>query len=206
MATDTTDLQQRRDAVKAKLAALSEQLADAEQDLEQAQAEYRATTDGMAQCLRSIERAQMTPGTPDGDVRRLTKLLMEAEVRAARSYEERTRRWGHRDGDGHLFACPMGGDKHFQRICVSADILGTYLVDPTIPEGEHDTFTVRLSVPVGERLRRSRLTVPADLRRSGALSLYDVFRHGWNSPKQEAVLARFFGPDLDDALRSIALT
>lgn len=192
-------LRARQATVTALLAETQHLLVQAQAAVDRARATYRATSDGMAQCLRSVERAQMTPGTPAGDVRRLMRLLAAAEVQAADDYQARCRRWGHRGGDGQLRACPMGGDVPFQQLIVSADVLGTYLHDPT---DTAKTITVRLSLPTPQRIRRTRLTIPATLRSAGVLTLYDVLHHAWATPQLTATMTRFLGADLNAALHA----
>ncbi|MFL0579503.1 hypothetical protein [Dietzia sp. 179-F 9C3 NHS] len=203
---DRESLLARRAELMTLLAANSVEMERAEAQLEESQAVYRATTDGLALSYRAIERASVTPEVSPREVKRLLRLHSNAEITAAKEYTERTKRWGHREGDGHLFACPLGGNPRLNRLLVAADVVGTYRVPPV----EHETptfFTVALSrpVPTGDvdadgELRttrlRSRLRVPAHLRSGSDLTLQDVLGCRLDDDKGRAQLARFLGDKL----------
>lgn len=209
---DREMLMARRAELMAQLAANTIELERAEEHLEQSQAIYRATTDGLAISWRAIERASINPNTPPKELKALLRRHSRAETAAAKEYSERTKRWGHRLGDGHLFACPLGNLPKLNQLMVAADVLGTYRVPPT--EHENPTFfTVALSRPVptgdvnadGEmqmvRLR-SRLRVPAERRQGHDLTLRDVLTSRMSDAKGVAQLERFFGTDLMSSVRS----
>lgn len=205
-------LMAKRAELMAQLAANTVELERAEEHLEQSQAIYRSTTDGLALSWRAFERASINPTTPPKEIKHLLRQHARAETAAAKEYSERTKRWGHRSGDGHLFACPLGTLPRLNRLMVAADVLGTYRVPPE----EHETpsfFTVALSRPVptgdvnadGEmqmvRLR-SRLRVPAELRQNTELTLSDVLASRLDDSKGIDQLERFFGADLLASVRA----
>lgn len=209
---DREMLMTRRAELMAQLAANTVELERAEEHLEQSQAIYRSTTDGLAMSWRAIERASINPNTPPKELKHLLRLHARAETAAAKEYSERTKRWGHRSGDGHLFACPLGDVPRLNRLMVSADVLGTYRVPPEGLE-KPSFFTVALSRPVptgdvnadGEmqmvRLR-SRLRVPVELRQGNDLTLRDVLACRLDDAKGAEQLARFFGADLLASVRA----
>lgn len=209
---DREQLMAKRAELMAQLAANTVELERAEGHLEQSQSIYRSTTDGLALSWRAIERASIHPNTPAKELKHLLRLHTRAETAAAKEYSERTKRWGHRSGDGHLFACPLGDLPPLNRLMVTADVLGTYRVPPE----KHETpsfFTVALSRPVptgdvnadGEmqmmRLR-TRLRVPAELRHDNDLTLRDVLTSRLNDSKGVDQLTRFFGADLLDSVQA----
>lgn len=198
MTDQRNELRRRADALRVKLAEADVKLQEAEGDLEQAQATYRATTDGLARSLRAIERAMSNPETTRKELKRLTQLHVNAEMAAATEYAERTKNWGHKSGDGHLFACPMGGSKRLNALLVAVDLLGTYRVDPTlVAEGTpQEKFVVRLALPVDGSMRRSRVTVPASLRTGEDLTLLSVLEYSLADSQQIAKLRRFLGEPL----------
>lgn len=202
--TDQQDtLRRRAEDLRAKLAATDDKLEAAETDLEQAQAAYRATTDGLARSLRAIERAMSNPESTPKERKRLTQLHINAEMAAATEYAERTENWGHRPGDGHLFACPMGGSRRLNSLLTAVDLLGTYRVDPVLVAAgtPQDSFVVRLAMPVSGQMRRTRATVPASLRAGEDLTLLSVLRYAIDDPSQVDKIDRFLGPDLSEHLR-----
>ena len=209
------ELMARRAELMAQLAANTIELERAEEQLEHSQAIYRATTDGLAQSWRAIERASINPTTSARELKHLMRMHTRAEAAAAKEYAERTKLWGHSRGDGHLFACPLGDVPRLNQLLITADVLGTYRVPP--PDTETPTFfTVAMSRPVptgdvdadGEiqmvRLR-SRIRVPAQLRHDNDLTLQDVLTSRLQDDKGAEQLARFFGTDLLDSVRA-ALT
>lgn len=188
-----TLLKQRAKLV-AQLERTSAQLDGAEEKLAQAQDDYRATPEGLARSLRSIERAALTPGTPAAEVHRLTKAHVAAEAAARDEYKDRTSRWGHRDGDGPLFACPMSGTPALQRLLITSDILGVYRVDPTRDDGA--PFTVRVFRPAEPKAIRTQFAVPAELRTSEGVSLAAVLKNAFTATNGRRKLARFLGSHL----------
>lgn len=198
MTDQRNDLRVRADALRAKLAEADVKLQEAEDDLEQAQATYRATTDGLARSLRAIERGMSTPETPRKELKRLTQLHVNAEMAAAKEYAERTHNWGHKPGDGHLFACPMGGSRRLNSVLVAVDLLGTYRVDPTLVAAgtPQETFLVRLALPVDGSMRRSRVTVPASLRTGEDLTLLSVLEYAIADSRQVVKIHRLLGEPL----------
>lgn len=209
---DRDSLMARRAELMAQLAATSVELEREETHLEESQAVYRATTDGLALSYRAIERISTSPDASPREIKRLLRLHSNAEIAAAKEYAERTKRWGHRDGDGHLFACPLGDNPRMKRLLVSADVVGTYRVPPT--EYEVPTFfTVALSRPVptgdvnadGEmkmtRLR-SRIRVPAEVRSGDDLTLQGVLSARLADAKGRDQLDRFLGAPLVESIKA----
>lgn len=202
MTDQRNDLRMRADALRAKLAESDTKLQEAEANLEQAQATYRATTDGLARSLRAIERAEANPETPHRELKRLTQLHVNAEMAAATEYAERTQNWGHKAGDGHLYACPMGSSRRMNAVLVAIDLLGTYRVDPTLIAAgtPQDTFLVRLALPVDGSMRRSQVTVPASLRTGEDLTLLSVLQYAIADSAQVDKLHRFLGERIFQAV------
>lgn len=208
---DSEALVARRAELMALLAANSIELERAEANLEEAQAAYRATTDGLALSFRAIERASVNSSVPARELKRLLRLHTNAESAAAREYAERTKRWGHRAGDGHLFACPLGPNPRLNRLLVAADVVGTYRVaPPEVETPEHFTVALSRPVPTGDvdadgqmqmtRLR-SRVRVPAELRTGEELTLLEVLTHRMQDQKGLDQLSRFLGVNLLESAR-----
>lgn len=142
-------------------AALREQLKEAEQVLakriahrDRCAAEYRATSDGIAESMRDIELA-----LDRGERRRLLALHAAAEDAAFAEFEQRRARWEHQIGEvtGPLKALRCGPNAALTALLVRHRIMGSYRYQPRRPVRK---VTV-LRIGDMERIRRS-FTVTGD--------------------------------------------
>jgi hypothetical protein len=154
--------------LRAQLAAAEARLAERIEHRDRCAADYRATSDGIAESMRSIElitvQCQLAPTDEDRrmltrDRRRLMRLHTAAEEAAYAEFEERRRRWAHQIGEvtGPLKALPCGPNAELTALLMRHRIVGSYRYQPHRPVRK---VTV-LRIGDTERVRRS-FTDPGD--------------------------------------------
>lgn len=173
--------------LEAQLAAAEREVEAAERNAREAEAAYRATTDGLGESLRGIELAQQS-GADKETIGRLMKLHVEAENAARAEYEKRRSLWGDRDDDGPLFACPMGGgDKTFRRWVITGKVIGTYRAVDARPESVK-VGLLRIGKDGSARRTWVRIPAPAE---AGDITLRGVLSAARAIPNERKKLERW---------------
>lgn len=151
--------------------------------LEQAKAVFRSTPDGMGEAMRDAELSAATHGPTSRQVRRRYREIINAERAAADEYQARAARWGHRDGDGPLYALLLGNTP-WAAIARNAGLVGTYRVAPE----EHEETTVTVALYNRETRARARLSHPRPT--AGRLTVDEILAAAAANPLMHERISR----------------
>lgn len=201
---DVEALRARRAERVAELERVNRQLEQANQEVANADAAYRATGDGLGESLRAIELTKQNPAISGADRKRMFANHIAAEKDAAAEYRERTKRWGQRRNDGPLHACPIGTHGPLVALIAKHEVTGSYRLDPTL-EGEIAVQLVRPVFEDGEWGRkRCKIRVPASMRVDEEIPIDQVIRYAVTHSRPRSQLQHFVGDQVYRALADAA--
>lgn len=180
----------------AEIAQATKRVEQRRAELEAAAAVFRSTPDGMAEAMREAEHAAAVHGVKSPAVRLMHRQIIRAERDSADEYQDRTSRWGHRRGDGPLYALLLGNTA-WADLADAAELVGTYRVPPA----HHREPSVVVALYNTRTRKRARLSHPRP--GAGRLTLDDVLEHAANEPPLFERVSRVLGCSFPPAGKSV---